>query len=116
MLKKIDPTTTSAWKALSDHYLEMQSVHMQTLFEKDPRRFEKFSLYHNDILVDFSKNRITRKTLDLLIQLATKCDLKGAIDSMFKGDKINRTEKRAVLHVALRNRSNEDRDWGRPMP
>lgn len=106
MLKKIDPTTTSAWKALSDHYLEMQSVHMQTLFEKDPRRFEKFSLYHNDILVDFSKNRITRKTLDLLIQLATKCDLKGAIDSMFKGDKINQTEKRAVLHVALRNRSN----------
>ena len=106
MLKKIDPTTTTAWKALCDHYQKMQTVHMQTLFEKDPQRFEKFSLLSSDILVDFSKNRITTKTLDLLIQLATQCDLTAAIDSMFKGGKINQTEKRAVLHVALRNRSN----------
>ena len=106
MLKNIDPTTTTAWKALCDHYQKMRTVHMQNLFEKDPRRFETFSLLHNDILVDFSKNRITAKTLDLLIQLATQCDLKGAIDAMFKGEKINQTENRAVLHVALRNRSN----------
>jgi glucose-6-phosphate isomerase len=106
MLKNIDPTTTTAWKALYDHYRKMRTVHMRALFEKDPQRFEKFSLLQNDILVDFSKNRITAKTLDLLIRLANQCDLTGAINAMFKGEKINQTEKRAVLHVALRNRSN----------
>jgi glucose-6-phosphate isomerase len=106
MLKNIDPTTTAAWKALCDHYQKMRTVQMRSLFEKDPQRFEKFSLLQSDILVDFSKNRITAKTLDLLIQLATQCDLTAAIEAMFKGEKINQTENRAVLHVALRNRSN----------
>ncbi|MGD9209670.1 MAG: glucose-6-phosphate isomerase [Desulfobacteraceae bacterium] len=106
MLKKNDPTTTAAWKALRDHYQCLKTVHMRTLFEEDPKRFDNFSLKFNNILVDFSKNRITVETLDLLMQLARECELDGAIKSMFAGDKINATEGRAVLHVALRNRAN----------
>lgn len=79
---------------------------MKDLFKNDPQRFNKFSLKFNDILVDYSKNRITEETLSLLLELAKEANLKKSIDAMFGGEKINNTEKRAVLHVALRNRSN----------
>jgi glucose-6-phosphate isomerase len=106
MLSKIDPTTTKSWKRLNDHCKQMKSVHMRDLFSEDPGRFDKFSLRFNDILVDYSKNIITEETKALLINLAEEVDLKDGIEKMFRGDKINETENRAVLHVALRNREN----------
>jgi glucose-6-phosphate isomerase len=106
MLKKTNPTTLRVWKQLQDHYEEMRSVHMRDLFSSDPNRFEKFSLRFEDMLVDFSKNIITEKTLELLLTLAKDCGLNEAIEAMFTGERINETENRAVLHVALRNRSN----------
>ena len=106
MLKKINPTTLKTWQELREHYLEMKNVHMRDLFARDPDRFEKFSLRFEDMLVDFSKNIITEKTLELLIKLARDCGINEAIEAMFTGEKINETENRAVLHVALRNRSN----------
>ena len=106
MLKKIDPTKTDAWRDLSNHFSKMQGVHMKDLFAEDPRRFERFSLRFRDILVDYSKNRITPETIKLLLSLAEEVDLRDAVEKMFTGDKINETENRAVLHVALRNRSN----------
>ncbi len=106
MLQKINPTETSAWKALETHYKEIKNVHLKSLFAEDEKRFEKYSLTFEDILVDFSKNRIDETTFKLLIQLAEECGLKEAINSMFKGEAINETEGRSVLHIALRNRSN----------
>ncbi|RME84315.1 MAG: glucose-6-phosphate isomerase [Caldilineae bacterium] len=99
-------TESSAWKALEAHQAEMADVHMRDLFAEDPRRFERFSLRLDDILFDYSKNRITPKTMELLFALARQAELDKAIEAMFSGEKINVTEKRAVLHVALRNRSN----------
>jgi glucose-6-phosphate isomerase len=98
--------TSPAWVALEKHYEQVEFLHMRDLFAKDPKRFEKFSLRFNDILLDYSKNRITEETLTLLRALATQANLRGAIDKMFAGEKINFTENRAVLHTALRNRSN----------
>jgi len=95
-----------AWKALSEHWLEVRDVHMRDLFDKDPLRFEKFSVKFNDILLDFSKNRITEETVLLLTELARESDLEQWIDKMFSGELINHTEKRAALHTALRNRNN----------
>lgn len=86
--------------------MEMQATTLQELFATDPQRFDNLHLTLNDLLVDFSKNLITRETLDLLTSLAEECQLSEAIQAMFNGEKINRTENRAVLHVALRNRSN----------
>ena len=106
MLKKIDPTKTKSWQLLSEHYQELKPVHMRDLFREDPGRFEKFSIPFNDILVDYSKNRITEETLRLLIELAEEAGLHDGIEKMFTGDKINETENRAVLHTALRNRAN----------
>jgi len=106
MLPKINPTTTKAWKALKKHYREMKSVQMKDLFAKDARRFKKMSFQFEDTLVDLSKNRITDKTLDLLLQLAKETNLKEAIQQQFSGAKINETEGRAVLHAALTNQSN----------
>ncbi|HGY8314557.1 TPA: glucose-6-phosphate isomerase, partial [Escherichia coli] len=98
---------TSAWLALQKHFEEMKDVTIADLFAKDSDRFTKFSATFDDLmLVDFSKNRITEETLATLQDLAKETDLAGAIKSMFSGEKINRTEDRAVLHVALRNRSN----------
>ncbi len=94
---------TGAWKKLEAHYEKNKDIRIKDLFEKDPERFDKFSLKFEDILIDFSKNRITTETLMLLIELAEEADLNGAIDSFFNGEKINRTENRAVLHTALRN-------------
>ena len=106
-MKNINPTQTSAWQALQNHYAEMKDVTIASLFADDADRFTKFSATFNDqMLVDYSKNRITQETLDKLLALAKETDLQGAIKSMFSGEKINRTEDRAVLHVALRNRSN----------
>ncbi|MGD1892806.1 MAG: glucose-6-phosphate isomerase [Cyclobacteriaceae bacterium] len=107
MLPTINPTQTSAWSALSDHFQQMKDVHMQTLFQEDNQRFSRFSLKFEDILVDFSKNRMTEETHKLLLDLAQECKLSNAIKAMFSGDAINETEGRAVLHVALRNRSND---------
>ena len=106
MLKKTDPTRTMSWRALATHFEEIKDTHMKDLFHSDPRRFEKFSIRFKDLLVDFSKNRLTEKTLGLLIQLAEEVHLADAIEKMFQGDSINETENRAVLHVALRNRHN----------
>jgi glucose-6-phosphate isomerase len=94
-----------AWKNLEEHYQEISALHMRDLFASDPGRFEKFSLRLNDILFDYSKNRITEKTIDLLVELARQANLAEMIEAMFAGEKINNTEGRAVLHVALRNRS-----------
>ncbi|EEZ5358173.1 glucose-6-phosphate isomerase [Escherichia coli] len=106
-MKNINPTQTGAWQALQKHFDEMKDVTIADLFAKDGDRFSKFSATFGDqMLVDYSKNRITEETLAKLQDLAKECDLAGAIKSMFSGEKINRTENRAVLHVALRNRSN----------
>ncbi|MCB0139913.1 MAG: glucose-6-phosphate isomerase, partial [Caldilineaceae bacterium] len=99
-------TESSAWRALTAHQAEMQNVQMRDLFADDPARFERFTLRFADILFDYSKNRVTQKTMDLLLELARAQEVEQKIAAMFKGDKINTTEDRAVLHIALRNRSN----------
>jgi glucose-6-phosphate isomerase len=100
------PTQLPAWRALEKHRQEIAGVHMRDLFSADPERFSRFSLIFNDILFDYSKNRITEKTMSLLEQLAEEMHLSKKIEAMFRGARINVTENRAVLHVALRNRSN----------
>ncbi|WP_241574880.1 glucose-6-phosphate isomerase [Rosenbergiella nectarea] len=106
-MKNINPTQTAAWKSLEQHFQTINETDIASLFAQDPQRFTHFSTTFEDkILVDYSKNRITQETLDKLLNLAKECDLSGAIKSMFAGEKINRTEDRAVLHIALRNRSN----------
>ena len=99
-------TDSSPWSTLQRHAEEIRRVHLRELFARDPRRFEKFSLRLGDLLVDFSKQRITDETLRLLIALAREAGVERLRDRMFSGEKINFTENRAVLHVALRNRSN----------
>jgi len=107
MLPNVDFTKTQAYKYLADHYINMASVSLKDLFANDNQRFAKFSLQFEDILLDFSKNRVDEQTLALLIQLAKECSVKEAIGAMFSGEKINATEGRPVLHIALRNRSNK---------
>ena len=99
-------TTSQAWKALQAHKEVMASQHMRDLFSADPQRFNTFSLRCGDMLLDYSKNIMNGETMRLLRNLAVQADLPGWIQRMFAGDKINTTEKRAALHVALRNRSN----------
>jgi glucose-6-phosphate isomerase len=103
MFPKINPVYTTSWKALQLHYTEMKQVHMSNLFKADKERFTKFSIQFDEILFDYSKNIITDKTKELLLQLAADCQLPAAIEAMFTGEKINVTEDRAVLHTALRN-------------
>ena len=98
--------TLPAWNALSEHYQTIKDVHMRSLFAEDPDRFKTFSRSVEGILCDFSKNRIRSDTFDLLLQLAEQAGVKTMTEAMFSGEKINTTEDRAVLHVALRNRSN----------
>ncbi|XBC44351.1 MAG: glucose-6-phosphate isomerase [Buchnera aphidicola (Schlechtendalia peitan)] len=106
-MKNINPIDTNAWKNLKKHFYEIKDVHMRDLFLQDKNRFCKFSInFNNQILVDFSKNRIVSDTVEKLLMLAKEVDLTSAIKSMFSGEIINRTENRAVLHIALRNRSN----------
>ena len=100
-------TESPAWKALQAHQREIASLHMRDLFASDPNRFGKFSLVWKDILLDYSKNRITEKTMSLLFDLARTAEIQPWTLKMFQGEKINSTEHRAVLHVALRNRSNK---------
>ncbi len=101
-MKNINPTQTTAWKKLEKHFSDVQQLQLKEQFEKDPERASKFSIAWEDFYLDYSKNRITADTRDLLLELAEECDLKSAINSYFKGDAINATENRAVLHTALR--------------
>ena len=95
-----------AWRALKAHHQEIAGLHMKELFADDPGRFDRFSLTCGDILFDYSKNRLTDRTMKLLLDLAEQAGLADQIRAMFEGEKVNTTENRAVLHVALRNRSN----------
>ncbi|EOR96002.1 Glucose-6-phosphate isomerase [Arcticibacter svalbardensis MN12-7] len=106
MLPRINFTDTKSFQYLTDHFIDISGKQLKDLFTEDPARFEKFSVQFNDIMLDYSKNRITDKTMALLIQLTTECGLKEAINAMFSGEAINETEGRAVLHTALRNQSN----------
>ena len=107
MLNNINPTQTKAWQALTAHFEQAQDFELSDLFANDSERFAKFSAqFGSDILLDYSKNLITEETLTKLFALAKETELEAAIADMFNGEKINRTEDRAVLHVALRNRSN----------
>jgi glucose-6-phosphate isomerase len=106
MLPNQNPVETGAWQKLELMLLTMQATHMRELFAEDPERFQKFHARFEDILVDYSKNIINSETLNLLNELANETGVPDAISAMFRGEKINRTEGRSVLHVALRNRSN----------
>lgn len=106
MLQAIPFDQTAAYRKLKTHHKSISKKHLKELFAEDPNRFKKFSLRLGDIVVDYSKNRINGRTLAYLCDLARECQLSDAIEKMFTGDKINATENRAVLHVALRNRSN----------
>ena len=107
MLPKINPENTTAWKALNEHFAN-NDFELRTLFQYNPKRFDQFSVKRENYLFDFSKNLIDQKTFDLLLQLAEETQLKAAINSMFSGEKINETEKRAVLHTALRDFSDKE--------
>ncbi|MDP1681939.1 MAG: glucose-6-phosphate isomerase, partial [Burkholderiales bacterium] len=98
-------TRSPAWKALKTHHKQMANVHMRDLFAQDSKRFDKFSLRFNDLLLDYSKNIVTDSTMQLLFDLARQAELTTWRERLFTGDKINFTENRAVLHTALRNRS-----------
>jgi len=106
MLPKINPMNTQAWNRLEEYHFEFEGKHMKELFANDANRFKKYSLKFEDILVDFSKNLVDDEVREALVEMANECGLKSAIESMFTGQKINVSEDRAVLHVALRNRSN----------
>ncbi|MGF1753067.1 glucose-6-phosphate isomerase [Vibrio makurazakiensis] len=108
MLKNINPTQTQAWKALTEHFESAQDMDMKELFAQDAKRFESFSTrFGSDILVDYSKNLIDAETMQHLFALANETEVKSAIEAMFSGDAINKTEGRSVLHTALRNRSDK---------
>lgn len=102
MLPKINFTQTKAYQYLADHFISLNEKSLQDLFQEDSQRFDKFALKINDILLDYSKNRINDETMALLMQLAKECQLKEAIEAMFSAEKINETEGREVLHTALR--------------
>lgn len=101
-LQSINPSGTVAWQNIREHFTEMYNVSMQEMFQEDSKRAEKFHIKWEKFLVDYSKNKINEKTLALLLDLANEVGLKEAVESYFGGEKINRTEKRAVLHTALR--------------
>lgn len=107
MLPVINPANTAAWKKLQEHYKEIKQVSLQELFENDPKRFDKFSCCTKDLVLDYSKNRITQKTMGLLVDLAKECQLEKCRSLFFSGAAINATEHRAVLHTALRNFSSQ---------
>jgi len=100
-------TDRAEWHALIEHHQQTRAIHMRDQFKNDPERFSKFSIDFNDILFDYSKNRIDANTISLLIKLANACNLPGKINSMFAGEKINTTENRAVLHTALRSQETQ---------
>ena len=102
-----NPTNSPAWQALNEHFQEIFPLQMRDMFAEDPKRFDNFSLKFNDFLLDYSKQRVSKKTMDLLISLARQSEIETWREKMFSGEKINFTENRAVLHTALRNRSNK---------
>jgi len=104
-MKNINPTTTKSWKNLIAHFNEIKNENLKDLFNKNENRKNKFTINFNDFEFDFSKNRITEETITQLLELADESDLKNAITAYFSGEKINKTENRAVLHTALRNQS-----------
>ncbi len=104
-------TARPAWKALQSHYEKIGRLHLRTLFANDPKRGERMTAEAVGIFLDFSKNRITDETVKLLLQLAEESALRERIDAMFRGEKINVTENRAVLHVALRRRKAPPSPW-----
>src|SRR5210317_2026594 len=104
-MKNINPTKTTTWQDLKQHFEKIKSKHLSELFAEDSARKNNFSLNVNDIEFDYSKNRISKETLGLLLNLANEVNLKGAMDAYFSGEKINATENRAVLHTALRNKT-----------
>ncbi|PJB03126.1 MAG: glucose-6-phosphate isomerase, partial [Hydrogenophilales bacterium CG_4_9_14_3_um_filter_63_34] len=99
------PTQTAAWQALKEERRAWNTLHLRELFAKDKKRFERFSLQLDDLLLDYSKNLIRPRTLKLLLKLAQETGVEALRDAMFSGEPINLTEGRAVLHTALRNRS-----------
>jgi glucose-6-phosphate isomerase len=105
-LNSTSPLKTASWKALENNFKNVESISMKQMFQDDAARAEKFSIQWNDFLLDFSKNRITDETLNLLLNLADEMQLKSAISCYFDGEAINQTEDRAVLHTALRARDN----------
>src|SRR6266498_5167027 len=107
MFHKVNPTETNAWRQLKLHYEDMKNASMKQMFREDADRFSKLSAATGDIAFDYSKNIINEKTIQLLLQLTEECKVKEAIEAMFNGDKINETEDRSVLHVALRNFSKD---------
>lgn len=107
MLPTINFTKTEAYKYLADHFIAINQQSIKELFTEDADRFAKFSILFDEILFDFSKNRINDTTMALLVQLARECKLDEAIKAMYSGEKINQTEDRPVLHIALRNQGNE---------
>ena len=100
-------TDLPAWQVLLEHKKQNENIQMRDLFAQDENRYEHFHLRFHDILLDYSKNRVTRETISLLIDLAKQSGLKDWTEKMFGGEKINHTENRAVLHTALRNCSDE---------
>ncbi|MBI5848896.1 MAG: glucose-6-phosphate isomerase [Nitrospirae bacterium] len=106
MLEKQNPVKTAAWKELKAHFSVMKDRQMKDLFGEEPNRFQKYSLWFEDMLFDYSKNIMNEETLPLLVNLAREAGVTGAVEKMFSGERINETEDRAALHTALRNRSN----------
>ncbi|MBT8318383.1 MAG: glucose-6-phosphate isomerase [Lutibacter sp.] len=107
-MKNTNPTETKSWKQLTTHYNEVKNTHIKSLFLNDSKRKNKFTINFNDFEFDYSKNRITEETIKYLLELAQEVDLKSAIEAQFSGEIINQTEKRAVLHTALRNQTNHE--------
>ena len=107
-LQNINPSTTEAWQKLREHFYDMQTNSIKEMFANDSQRAEKFHIQWEDFLVDYSKNNINKKTIDLLLELANEVGLKQAINSYFSGENINQTEDRAVLHTALRANENDE--------
>src|ERR1044071_745076 len=113
-------TKREAWKSLATHSKEIKKLHLRKLFAEDAKRGQRFTAEAVGLFLDYSKNRIADKTLKLLLQLAAESGLRGKIDAMFGGEKINLTENRAVLHTALRDRKstrlNSSHEWVSRMP
>ena len=105
-LKKVNPTKTSSWKTLESHFNEIKNIEIKDFF-KNNNRANDLTIYWDKFTVDFSKNRLNDKTLHLLFNFAKECDLENSIKKQFKGEKINQTENRAVLHTAVRASSKE---------
>ena len=104
--QNINPTKTASWQKLTNHFNDIKDINIKDLAKEENRK-DDFSIELDDLLVDFSKNRITKETLELLVELAKEVDLKSAIESQYSGEEINVTEGRAVLHTALRSTSDE---------